>query len=56
MPPAHIYAHARRGGDLVDFHNQTAWHTITGQLWDVDDSEPVNEAGRAAMAAKKRLM
>ena len=28
----YIYAHAWREGDLVLFHNQGVWHSITGQL------------------------
>lgn len=32
MKPELIYTHDWQEGDLVIFHNQGVWHTITGQL------------------------
>jgi alpha-ketoglutarate-dependent taurine dioxygenase len=32
MRPNYIYTHDWQEGDLVIFHNQGVWHTITGQL------------------------
>ena len=32
MRPEYIFTHDWQEGDLVMFHNQGVWHTITGQL------------------------
>lgn len=49
MAPSYIYAHTWREGDLVVFHNQGVWHSITGQLGDVTGEKDCPEN-------QKRLM
>ena len=56
MAPSHIYAHAWREGDLVVFHNQGVWHTITGQLDDGEDGYGVADAEESYRDSHKRLM
>lgn len=36
MSPEYVYAHAWEEGDLVVFHNKGAWHSITGNLDNID--------------------
>lgn len=32
IAPKHVYAHSWKAGDLVLFHNQGVWHSVTGQF------------------------